>query len=150
MARVDYFAIEEAIKTVLASSADLANVDIFVEEQVQFGIEAPGGWITIFGERRDPTTGQSLSMGQRTRYTLRFSIWVWCYNIDGVREAVKARDALLGKVEVVLLQNPTLGGVVNRIYLGGGELPSGALPSEIGGFVSGGEIVVLVEAVATT
>lgn len=149
MARVDYYAIEQAIQTLLQGAASLSGVVVTVEEELLFGAEATP-WVGIYLERRDaPSDQQSLSAGQRTRFRLRFSIWCWEYSLESVAKAIQLRDDLLGKVEVVLMGDRTLGNTVSTSWLEGGEMPSARLPGG-SGWVSGGEIVLVADALATT
>ena len=149
MARVDYYAIELAIQTLLQGATSLSGVMVTVEEELLFGAETTP-WVGIYLDRRDaPADLQGLSAGQRTRFLLRFSIWAWEYSLESVAKAIQLRDDLLGKVEIVLMGNRTLDGTVNKCWLEGGEMPSARLPGG-SGWVSGGEIVLVADAVATT
>lgn len=149
MARVDYYAIELAIQTILQSAPSLSGVVVTVEEELLFGAEITP-WVGIYLDRRDaPANLQSLSAGQRTRFLLRFSVWCWEFSLESVAKAIQLRDDLLGKVEIVLMDNRTLNGTVNKSWLEGGEMPSARLPGG-SGWVSGGEIVLVADAIATT
>lgn len=147
MARIDYYAIETEIKTILDADATLTGTLITVEDELLFGAERTP-WVGVFLERRD-AGDQSLSSGQRTRYNLRFSIWCWEYSLESISKAIQLRDDLLGKVEVALMGNRTLNGKVSTSWLEGGDLPSARVP-ESNGFVSGGEIILIADVTATT
>lgn len=144
MAKIDYWAIEEEIKYIIDSNLDGYQVEI--EEDLMFAAEQ-SPWVGIYLVRRDPTEGQSIAAGTRLRYALQFSIYVWCFHFDK-KEAVRQRDDALGELEVLFLANRTLNDKVDFVMVQGGELQSGRVEGDIGGFVSGGEIVLTAEAVA--
>ncbi len=150
--RIDYYAIEEAIKAVLDGDATLssAGVLVLIEEQIIFDVEARGGWVVIYAERRDPSNESGISAGQRQRYAIRFSLWCWAYSLEGTKDAMERRDDLVGNVEVALLGNRSLSGAVHKTILGGGDLAGGPLPQDMGGFVAGAEIILTAEATART
>ena len=147
MARLDYYAIETAIKTLLEADATLAGTVVTVEDELLFGAERTP-WVGIFLDRRDPGE-QSLSAGTRTRYNIRLSIWCWEYSMESISKAIQLRDDLVGKVEVALMKQRTLNDTVTKSWIEGGELPSARVPDN-NGFVSGGEIILIADASATT
>lgn len=149
MARVDYFDLENTIKSILEADSSLSGVTITVEGEV------PGGGVGLFPyvgihiERRDPHGGQPLAAGQRTRLNLKFAIWCWEYSLESVAKAIQLRDDLVGKVEVALMKNRTINNKVACIWLDGGRLPSGKDP-ESNGWLSAGEIIVIADVTAST
>ena len=149
MARIDYFAIEQQIQTVLQAAADLAGVMVTVEEELLFGAETTP-WVGIYLDRRDAlAASQSLSGGQQTRYRLRFSIWCWEYHLESLAKALELRDDLIGKVEIALMGNRTLSGTVITSWLEGGEMPSVRAPGSQS-WLAGGEVALIADAKATT
>lgn len=146
MARVDYYNIETKIQSALTGAAALAGVTVEIESELLFSMERTP-WIGVYFDRRSPAD-QSLSAGQRTKYRLYFSVWCWEFNLDPVA-AIQRRDDLVGKTEVALMGDRTLDGTVRFSWLEGGQMPSGRLPEQTG-FVSGGEIILVAEAEATT
>lgn len=150
MARIDYYAIEEAIQTLLKNDATLDGVAITVEEELIFGAESTP-WVGIYLEGRSvPSDQQVLAAGTVARYTLDFRIWCWQYSLDKT-QALKLRDDLLGKVEVTLMKNRTLGGMVASSWIEGGETPSGRLGNEQNsGWACGAEIILIAQAKKTT
>ena len=149
MARVDYYAIEQEIKTVLEADAALAGVTVTIEEELMFGSESTP-WIGVYLDRRDaPPALQRLGAGQSTRFLLRFPLWCWEYHLESITKAIQRRDDLVGKIEVALMKNRTLSGKVATSWLEGGELPSARLPEQAG-FVSGAEVILVAEVSATT
>lgn len=149
MARVDYYAIETQIQTILQADADLTGVMVTVEEELIFGAESTP-WIGIYLDRRDaPSDLQRLSAGQQTTFILAISIWCWEYSLDSLKKAIQLRDDLLGKTEVVLMKNRTLGGQVSKSWLEGGDMPSAKVPDS-SAWLSGGEIILKAEVTSTT
>lgn len=151
MPALDYYAVANAIKSILEASADLAGVTVVVEKEHTFTAGAEP-WIGIYVERRDPSPSQYLDAGQSTRYQIRFSIWVWCMSIEDTERAIKVRNELVGKVEKVLMANRTLNNLVSMSWLLGGELPSGRLSSENDEaiYLSGGETILVAETTTST
>lgn len=146
MSRIDYFEIETEIAEILKADATIGGVQVTVEDDLNLEV---GPWVSIYLERRDPTAGQPLAAGTRTRMQLRFSIWCWQYSLDSITEACKNRDDLVGKVEVVLMANRSLNSKVNYSWLEGGEIQSARVP-DTSGYVAGGEVVVIAEVMAST
>jgi hypothetical protein len=90
-----------------------------------------------------------LAAGKRTRYHLRTTFWVFAFSIESFARACDLRDALLGDLELVLMDNRTLGGKVAASWLEGGEFVS-ARDASTSVYVSAGEIVLISEVQATT
>ena len=148
MARVDYFNIEEQIKTILDDDADLSDVDILIEEEISV---QRGNVIGIYLDERDaPDDEQSLSAGTRTRFNVRFSIWCWHFGIGRDRRVpMQQRDDLVGKVEIALMKKRTLNDTVNMSWLEGGEFLSGPDPTG-NQFMSGASVILVANVTGTT
>ena len=147
MARVDYFGIEEAIRDILVSDTSLGGISVLIEDEINF-IEGPV--VALYLENRAaPAELQSLSAGQRTRFYVSFVLWVMDFSLDGIREASKKRDDLVGKVEIVLMKDRTLGGTVTTSWLEGGDFLNAQVP-DVTGFVSAAEIRLTVDVRAAT
>ena len=144
MAKIDYWAIEQELAEIIRSSLDGYTVE--VEPEMMFAAEQTP-WVSIYLLRRDAPEGQPIAANKRLRLHLQFSIYVWCWHLEK-REALRLRNAALGELELVLLRNPTVNDMVNFIFLEGGELQSGRVEGTLGGFASGGEILLTAEAVA--
>lgn len=143
MAGLDYYAIESKVRDVLAADPTLSGAVIQVESELS-AVECPT--VVIYLDRRDaPADMQSVSSGTRTRYLITLSIWCLDVNLEGLAEASRARDALLDKVEVALMKNRDLDGLVAGSWFEGGEFVSAAAGASAG-FVSAGEIVMTVDA----
>jgi hypothetical protein len=153
MARINYYAIEEAIKAILDADVDVQThwdkreTRIIIEREIIFGMdECP--CVLIYLDRREaPANMQGLSGGQRTRMSLHFSLWVAEFHLDSVAEASQNRDDLMGLVEVALMKERTLNDTVGVSWLDGGEFLTAQTDN---GFISCGEILLAAEQVATT
>ena len=147
MARCDYYAIENAIATILRADATLAGVSVIVEDEVAV---QRGSIIGIYLDDRDaPMDLQAIAAGTRTRFNINFSIWCWHFGVGRDRTVVmQQRDDLLGKVEIALMNNRTLSNTVTMSWLNGGEFISGPDPTG-NQFMSGAQIRLTVDATAS-
>lgn len=147
MARVDYFAIQEAIKTVLEADQTIADAHIALEEELEFNQQ---NHILIYLMDRDaPENRQTLSGGTRTKFLINFSIWCFAYHMSELKEAMRRRDDLIGKVEIALMKNRSLGGVVDGSWITGGEFANASQEGSASLF-AGGEIRLTTEQTAIT
>ena len=144
MARADYWAIEQELAEVLR--ANVQGLTVEVESEMMFSAEQ-SPWSVIYLQRRTaPESAQPIASGRRMRYQLRFSIWVWCWALEKAA-AVRARDDILGEMELVLMANRTLNDKVDYSWIEGGELQTGK--AQESNFLSGGEIVLIAEMTAS-
>jgi hypothetical protein len=144
VARVDYFAIEEAFQEILEDDAELQGVRVKIEEELSFEF---GDVVLIDLESRDaPPDQQTLSAGQRTRYNLLLSFWCYGAHLE-VKKASEKRDDLTGKVEIALMKHMTipadspLEALVNGFWLLGGDFETRQEATN-GRFFSGAQIQV--------
>ena len=147
MARIDYFAIELEIQKVLLQDAILVGagvVHVVVEEDLVTSPEMCP-WIGIYISDRE-SAGGPIAAGTQQRFRVRYEVWCFEHAME-VPEAAKARDDIMGKVEVALLKNPTLNGKVTSMAITGGTFDSGRVDA---GFLMGGSIVLEIEKKATT
>lgn len=145
MAKIDYDAVRAAIRDRVSDQVPSATVR--VEENLQWGAEVVP-YVGVYLDRRTaPDDRQALSAGTTTRYLIEFVLWVVHFHFSSPREAVKFRDDALGDVEVALIGDRTLGGLVNYLWLTGGELLD---MKDSSGFVAMGELGVTVDATMTT
>ncbi len=129
MAAVDYVGIRTEIETALNADARTSSARVYVEEEPQFGLSDHQSVIAVFMDNRSaPATEQSVSAGKRTRFNLRVSFWVVAFSLDSYRKACDERDTLMGQLELVLMDNRTLGGKVAASWLEGGEMFSARDP----------------------
>lgn len=150
MARIDYWSIENELAEIIKANTRAAYV--CVEEQIQFGADN-SPWVGVYVERRDALSGmQTLSMGQRTRMKLHMVVWVWCFSLE-MERAIKDRDDMVGELELVLMQNREINGLVDTLWITGGRLPSARIANrenrfEGDVFISGAEILIVADVVA--
>lgn len=144
MARIDYFAIEQEIQTILQADATLAGTNVFVEEDLLTSPELCP-WVGVYIADRD-SAGAPIAAGQQQRFRVRYEVWCFEHRME-IPAAAQARDDLMGKVEVALLKKPTLNGVVTSMAITGGAFDSGRVDA---GFLMGGSIVIEIEKKATT
>ena len=147
MARLDYYDIELEIKDVLESDSDIKEITVIVEDAPEFA-EAIAPWIGIYLESREaPSSLQKLSAGTITEFRLRFSIWAWTYSLESIESAIKARDELLGKIEIALMKARSTRDKLQASWIEGGEMLTARIKSDAGqGFMSGAEVIFVLEA----
>jgi len=139
VARVSYFAIEQAIKAVLDAEDSLQNVEVLLESPLTFN---EGLHVIIYLDSREaPASLQSLSAGQRTRYLVSISIWCFAFGLE-LLDALAARDELVSNVEIALMRDRTFGDVVTTSWMTGGEFQT--IPQNAG-FMVGAETRVIVD-----
>ena len=123
MSAVDYHGILTSLKTIFEADASLDNVPVFIEEDPQFDLMGAGSALVLtLGSRRE-AAGQPLAAGKRTRWNVRLSVWAVGYALT-FEQAAKARDDLVGVLELVLMNNRTVSGKVAAGWLEGGEFIS--------------------------
>tara|TARA_Y100000310_G_scaffold78084_1_gene74721 strand:+ start:12257 stop:12712 length:456 start_codon:yes stop_codon:yes gene_type:complete len=151
MARIDYYDIEVKIRDILDAEASLTTASITIEEDQPLDTNP---WVAIHLENRASPEGQPIAAGTRTRYRIRFSIWCWCWSLESGRAAAEARDDLIGNVEIALMKNRTLTDTVLHSWLEGGDFITTKHEVEEGitgtAYMSGGQVVLMAEANATT
>ena len=145
MARCDYYQIELELGDIILSDSTLQGVKAVVEDQPIFADESP--IIAIYLERRDPGD-QYLANGQVQQYNLTLSLWTLVFGFE-LDAAIKKRDDVLGKLELVLMQNRTINGFARMSYLMGGEMLPASKPQD-GGVIVGAETRLMVDVAFTT
>jgi len=124
---------------------------VVVEEEMVFGAESTP-WVGVYLDKREvPPARQTLSGGRRTNMQLTFSVWVWCFSLE-LQEAIKQRDYHIGVIETVLMANRTINEMVDTSWQSGGRMPSAKVRADSGasgGFISGGEILIVADVVAS-
>ena len=144
MAAIDYAGIRSQLKTLLEADARLAGVRVYVEEEPQIGLSDVQKAIAVFTDTRVAVADQSMSAGKRTRYNLRTSLWTVFFDMTSYSAACDGRDGVLAQLELVLMDNRTLGGKVTASWLEGGELFSARSPQG-NTFVAAAETVLVSE-----
>lgn len=100
----DYSGIQDAIAAQIRTQVPGSNV---VVEQIPMMERAPKVYVFMLG-RAAPEDRQKLCVGRKTRFLVTYSIWVYAYAYV-LKDAMSARDALLGDVELALMADITFG-----------------------------------------
>ena len=88
MARIDYYAIEEEIQTILKADPSLAGINVLIEEDLSL---SDADQVGIYLDRRDaPEENQRIAAGKRTDYTLFFSIVARAFNLNSLSTVITA------------------------------------------------------------
>lgn len=150
MARISYTATLKAIKQVIEEDPDVRRLEPRVEANAPIPVDLDKPFIAVYEGRRDPSGGQDLAAGTRTRYVVTYEVQVHCFSAESQADAGEQRDEVLGTVEIALMRKRSLGGALDdsSLMLRGGPLGGGAGPQ--GGFISSGGLSISVEAVAST
>lgn len=143
MAAIDYYGIEDTIRSTLATACG-SGVNVTAEVQQPMDTKP---WVSIYLTGRTAPEDQPIAAGTRQRYQLNFSIWVWCWSLDNPAKAAEARDDLIGTVETALMNNRNMGGAIDTGYLQGGSFETAKDDRNI--HVAGGEVVFVAEARAS-
>ena len=145
MARIDYYAIGNAIKTALQADATLSGVTVELETETLMSDAARGpGHVSIYLAGRSATPGQAVAKGTRQIYEIAYSIVCRAASLDPI-DALQKRDDLVGKVEIALMSLPDRS-FTNRVeswYLGGGEFDRMDVDD---GLMAAGEVVLVATA----
>lgn len=122
MSAASYDEVVNALAEQLRSYSGLEGVRVEVEIDEVQGLPDDGGRALIVESmNRRPSSGQPMSAGRRLRN--RFSIIVTSvgFDMESFRAAAAKRDALLGQVELAVLDDRTIGGMVANLEIQGGE-----------------------------
>lgn len=148
MAAIDYVGIRTQLKTILAADSRLGGVRIYLEEEPQIGLSDAQSAIAIFVDSRSAQDDrQMLAAGKRTRFNIKISIWTLYFSMESYLAACDGRDTLLAQLELVLMDNRTIGGKTESGWLDGGEIFS-ARDSQSSTFVAAAETTFTCEASA--
>lgn len=146
MFRVDYFRIENEWAQIFRTDPRTQEATVLVEEELSF---YENDVILIELERRDaPDDLQTASAGQRTRFLLQMSVWVYAYALEKA-VSMSRRDDLLGEVELVIQENRGLNGLVGATWMQGGEFEN-RRSAEGPGFMAGAQIEVVMQVTAVS
>ena len=141
---VDYAGIRTQLKSLLNADARTSGARIYIEEEPQIGLPDAGLAIAVFSLNRSAIASQPASFGRQTIYNLRTALWTFCFSMESHEKACELRDTLLGNLELVLMENRTIGGKVASSWLDGGEIFSARHP-DTGIFVAAAETVLVSE-----
>lgn len=114
---IDYWAIRDGISLAIRKAPELGDLKVLHElGRLPAPEEVPCVLVYLAG-RTVPPDIQRISGGRSLHYRLTFSTWVLHYSLDSLEEAVRRRDRILAKVELALMADRTLGGLVpNRAF----------------------------------
>lgn len=121
MSAVDYAGILNQLKTIIEADTSMAGVRVYVEEDPQFGAMESGKGVIIYLLDRRPTADQVASAGKRTRFIVRVQLWSLGFDLASFHDAEVKRDAVVGALELVLMNNRTIGDKVTSSFLMGGQ-----------------------------
>ena len=145
MPAIDYQGVRDQLESILKADSRTSGARIFVEEEPQFGLSDAQKAIAVFMDRRsEQASDQMASAGKRTRYTLSISLWTVYFDMSTYRAACDGRDALMGQLELVLMDNRTIGGKVTASWREGGEMFA-ARDANSQTFVAAAETVLVAE-----
>ena len=145
MSAINYTGIQDALEALLLADTRTNVAKIFVESEPQFDLMGAQQVIAVFLTGRTAPAGeQVLSQGKRTRMLLKMPIWVIAFSIDSYRRACELRNTLLGNLELVLMDNKTIGGTVATSWLEGGDMVS-AHDGQGGMWTAGAESLLVAE-----
>ncbi len=149
MSRVNYRALAEALRDALVADPALAGVTVAIDADQEFAIDQ-ARFVGVYTVARRLTAGQPLAASTRLRYEVDFILWCAVHHPESFADAAKARDDLVGAVEVALLTAALTflaGAAVLRLPRGGAL--EGFRHNE-GAYLATGDVEVTVEVVATT
>lgn len=144
MARIDYYEIQNAIKTMLDADSTLSGVKNRLEALDIIAENCPQT-VIILKSRNNIL--EEIAAGQHIRMGITFEVWCYEYALE-ILQAMKKRDDLIGKVEIALMKNRTLNSTVQYHTITGGEFEN--VQSANFGWISGGSIVLVAEQQAIT
>jgi len=123
VAAVNYHGLLTQLKTIIEADASLDGVPVFVEEDPAFDLSGAGKAIVLTLGNRRPSAGQPLAAGKRTRWEVTLSAWAMGYAMS-FEKAAALRDELVGALELVLMNNRTIGDKLASGWIEGGEFIS--------------------------
>lgn len=147
MPKVDYWNIREKLKEILEGDSSLNGVNIEIERNTLIASEnCP--WLNIkMTGRVAEDDEQVIASGQKTKFIVSMMIDAKEYSRESPQEAIRLRDDLIGKVEVVLMKNRTLAGAIDYLWILGGDMDQADTEK---GYVSTGDISINMRVTATT
>lgn len=136
---IDYWAIREAVVTAIHAHEDLADLPVLLEQAGEPAPEMLPVVLVYLDSRSSPQGIQRIAAGTRTDMRIILSLWLFHYSLNGMAEAIRLRDAVLSKLEIALMRDRTLGGLMpHGSWIEGGDIMTGR-DAEGRAFVSGVE-----------
>lgn len=144
MARIDYNLLATRVQAALKADPALSEAQVTIEDDINLDT---GPWVAIYLTRRDaPAADQRIAAGRKLVYNVTLALWCWQYALESAARAIELRNDLLGKVEIALLKDRTLGGAAEFVTLEGGEMVTVKDNSR---FVAGAELILVARVAAT-
>ena len=142
MSQIDYYAIEEAIKTQLNNSlTNFTGINIEIEYEITLDIGVP--WIGIFlSEAPRNVAVIRATTGPYNDVKPTFGITCRGYNLESMSEACRQRDNLLKEVEDVLQLDTSIQETVLMSNITNTDFETGR---DTRGFYSEGTITLVTE-----
>jgi hypothetical protein len=142
MSAIDYHGIGVEIKTVLdAYFTALGGTPVYVADPGRYPtFDQSGNQDSVYiylSSRSAPDGVQRIRAGTSTDQILSFAIWSFSFHADDISQAELFRDALLGNVELALMEKRTLNSKVKALWLRGGQFYG----ADEGGLWSGAETI---------
>lgn len=144
MAKVDYFALTEAVETQIDNN--VSNVKTMVEREITFGMDTARAVGIYLMSRNAPADMQRLAAGTRTDFLVTFTVRCFGFDIESIRAASERRDDLIGDVENALMTDREIQGQAIKSWLEGGDF----FLAEESGFIAAGDIRLTCHVAATT
>lgn len=146
MSKIDYYQLAEDIKDMLDADPLTQNILKTIEVDEAASLEmGPSIDIRIEGRQireQDQTINNSTSF----RAYINVVLMIFVFDLDSKRHAMQTRDTIIGDVEMILLNDPTIGGKVDCALLDGGSLDSGQ--TQQNGYFCAGEVKINIELTA--
>jgi len=146
VSKIDYYKIAEDILDLLDADTRTASIVKTIELDEASSLEV-GPSIDIRVEGREVNDAdQTINNSTSFRALVKVVLMVFVFNLDGKRQAIQARDDIIGDIEMIFLENPTINDKVDCALLRGGSLDSGTADQT--GYFSAGEVKLDIELTA--
>lgn len=124
MSAISYADILAQLVTIFDAEPETSGVRVYIERDPEFGVMDIGTGLSVYLLSRSAHTQQVLAAAKRTRYLVRFAVTAFAFDLESYESAARKRDDLLAGVELALMRNTSLGGLVTSSWLEGGDFVS--------------------------
>lgn len=119
MAIIDYLAVENAVKDLLAADSDTSSFTVLIEPDFAVRSDFCPCVLIYLDSYDSPIEDELIGGAKPMRTFLTLEIWCYDFSLDNLQGAT-ARDVMLGKVKEVLKNSRDLNGTcLNTAFLGG-------------------------------
>ena len=133
MAKIDYMAVQNKIKTLLDADSRTADYFVFVEDEFMLKPDQCP-YVGIFLDSYDTLEDTETIGGSRPYLTrLNIEIWMYGFSFENNNGSV-IRDGILGNVKEVLKENKTLDDTILYFQFGSGTFDNQKNTSGLGFF----------------